>query len=197
MRGTKLSIGLRATLAIFALALVAAGTQAVAQQETVLHSFNSNGTDGVQPYGGLISDASGNLYGTTYIGGAYGYGTVFELSPSSGGWTETILYSFNNNGVDGTNPYYASLIFDASGNLYGTTIFGGTNVCPYGAFPGCGTVFELTPAGNGSWKETVLHNFENTSTDGFFPEFTLVFDKAGNLYGANGGGQGVVYKLTP
>ena len=85
----------------------------------MLHSFG-NGTDGVYPFAGLIFDAAGNLYGTTYEGGTYGYGTVFELTPTrGGGWTETVLHSFGN-GTDGDVPY-AGLIFDAAGNLYGTT----------------------------------------------------------------------------
>ncbi len=103
--------------------------------ETVLHSFG-NGTDGQNPYAGLIFDAAGNLYGTTVRGGIHGLGTAFELSPrEGGGWTETVLHSFGN-GTDGQNPY-AALIFDAAGNLYGTTYQGGIH--------GGGTAFEITP----------------------------------------------------
>src|SRR5664279_5403051 len=143
--------------------------------ETVLHNFNSNGTDGANPYAGLIFDAAGNLYGTTTTGGTYYVGTVFELSPSQGGgWTEKVLYSFNYNGTDGNYPQ-ASLTIDAAGNLYGTTWAGG----PYGY--GYGTVFELTPAAGGGWTETVLHNF--VGTDGAAPLAGLIFDAAGNLYG--------------
>jgi uncharacterized repeat protein (TIGR03803 family) len=106
--------------------------------EKVLHSFTNDGTDGHNPYAGLALDAAGNLYGTTSGGGAYGGGTVFELSPTTGGgWTETIAYSFNTNGVDGQGPL-AGLIFDAAGNLYGTTIYGG------GVYNE-GSVFEITP----------------------------------------------------
>ena len=109
--------------------------------EKVLHSFADNGTDGWLPNGTLIRDSSGNLYGTTQFGGLTqcngGCGTVFELSPETGGtWTETILYSFLNNGADGFYPE-ASLTFDSSGNLYGTTDSGGVY--------GNGTVFEVTP----------------------------------------------------
>ena len=113
--------------------------------QTVLYSFMF-GRDGAYPQGGLIFDAVGNLYGTTPYGGTYGYGTVFELSPvAGGGWTETVLYSFNdNNGTDGVYPE-AGLIFDAAGNLYGTTLVGGPYYCPGGDGYGCGTVFELTP----------------------------------------------------
>src|SRR5664280_693963 len=135
MRGKRLSIGLRAALAIFTVTLFVTSAWAAAQ-ERVLHSFNENGTDGLNPYAGLIFDAAGNLYGTTFGGGAYGYpfGTVFELTPAAGGgWTEKVLHNFNNNGTDGAYPY-AGLIFDAAGNLYGTTAHGGTY--------NYGTVFE-------------------------------------------------------
>ena len=95
MRGKRLSIGMRAALVIFTvILLVTSGWAATTWNERVLHSFNNNGTDGYEPYfGSLIFDATGNLYGTTYEGGIYGYGTVFELSPAAGGsWTETVLY---------------------------------------------------------------------------------------------------------
>jgi uncharacterized repeat protein (TIGR03803 family) len=111
--------------------------------ETVLHNFNQNGTDGVSPSGGLIFDAAGNLYGTTFAGGLYLDGTVFELSPAGGGaWTETVLYTFcsQNDCRDGSFPA-AGLIFDAAGNLYGTTQGSGSmSNLYYGE-----TVFELRP----------------------------------------------------
>ena len=176
MRGKRLSIGLRAALAIFAATLFMTSTWAAAQ-EKVLHSFNNNGTDGLSPDAGLIFDAAGNLYGTTYAGGTYNYGTVFELTPAAGGgWTEKVLHSFSN-GTDGGYPV-AGLIFDAAGNLYGTTYRGGTY--------GCGTVFELTPAAGGSWTEKVLYSFGN-GTDGAYPDAGLIFDAAGNLYGTTPG----------
>ena len=178
--------------------------------EQVLYSFNLNGTDGVWPAANLIFDRSGNLYSTTWGGGEYEYncdngvpgcGTVFELSPTAGGgWTEQVLWNFGN-GTDGTNPE-AGLIFDAAGNLYGTTVNGGTyDNCSYG---GCGTVFELTPTAGGGWTEQVLHNFGN-GTDGAYVYGGLIFDAAGNLYGtASGGGTytsclggcGMVFELT-
>jgi len=115
--------------------------------ETVLHSFNSNGTDGFYPQTGLIFDPAGNLYGTTTYAGQ-GDGAVFEMSPSEGGgWTETVLYSFGHL-PDGEGPWTGTLTFDSAGNLYGTTIGGG-------AFR-VGTAFELTPNGSGNWTETVL-----------------------------------------
>jgi uncharacterized repeat protein (TIGR03803 family) len=161
--------------------------------ETVIHSFGS-GTDGALPRANLVIDSVGNLYGTTYAGGQYGKGTVFELSPQSGGgWKEQVLHTFQNNGVDGFEPI-AGLIFDSNGNLYGTTVDGGSG---YG-----GTVFELSPQSGGSWTETVLYNFYWLYPDEL-PYSGVVFDSAGNLYGANlgrpnyNGEYGVVYKLTP
>src|ERR1700690_2745696 len=205
MQGKTLSIGLRAALAIIAVTLFVTSTWAAAQ-ETVLHSFNHNGTDGQRPAAGLIFDAAKiNLYGTTNSGGTYGYGTVFELTPQSGGgWTERVLYSFclQANCTDGAAPY-AGLKFDAAGNLYGTTTAGGTY--------GYGTVFELTPAMGGSWTEQVLYSFcsRTNCTDGAAPYAGLIFDAAGNLYGttiAGGiyntnssctGGCGTVFEMTP
>ncbi len=155
--------------------------------EKTLFNFD-NGIDGAQPYGGLIFDAAGNLYGTTYGGGLHGQGIVFELMPNgSGGWLEKVLRNFGN-GYNGTRPY-ASLIFDAAGNLYGTTLSGGI----YGG----GTVFELTPNGSGGWTEKTLHYFGGSAQ----PYGGLIFDAAGNLYGTTSGDGayrlGTVYELTP
>lgn len=153
--------------------------------ETILHSFNNDGTDGIYPYAGLVLGKKGKLYGITTGGGAYGYGMVFELTPSG---KETILHSFEWNGIDGFGPS-AGLVMDKKGNLYGTTSFGGAH--------GDGTVFELTPSGT----ETILYSFEGSGTDGYNPESTLLLDAEGNLYGTtgNGGsyGYGTVFKLTP
>jgi uncharacterized repeat protein (TIGR03803 family) len=92
-----------------------------AQTEQTLYSF-TGAADGGNPLSSLVMDASGNLYGTTFVDGAYGAGEVFELSPNtSGGWTESVLYSFTG-GADGANPFDADLIFDKAGNLYGTTV---------------------------------------------------------------------------
>jgi uncharacterized repeat protein (TIGR03803 family) len=138
----------------------------------MLHHFGPNGS---QPYDGLIFDASGNLYGTTAGGNGPGCkgtcGTVFELTPNaSGGWTDKVLHSFS--GEDWDYPY-AGLIFDAAGNLYGTTIHGGI---------GAGTVFELTPAAGGSWTEKVVYNFSG-GQDGGYPYGGLIFDASGDIYG--------------
>ncbi len=189
----KISIGLTATLAIVAVVLLVTGT--AASQEKVLHSFG-HGTDGTLPLAGLIMDAAGNFYGTTFAGGIHNFGTVFELTPNgSGGWSEQVLHSFGN-GTDGSIPY-ASLTFDAASNLYGTTGAGGAHAK--------GTVFELTPREGGGWTEEVLHSFGNGS-DGAGPSAGLIFDTAGNLYGTtqeggihscNGSTCGTVFELTP
>ncbi len=160
--------------------------------EKVLHNFGQ-GTDGVNPSAGLIFDSAGNLYGTTYEGGAYYYGTVFELSPTAdGGWSEKVLHHFNYNGTDGMYPV-ASLISDASGNLYGTTFGGGTS--------NAGTVFELTRAADGSWTEKVLHNFVSNGRDGIYPSGSLSVSGSGNLYSTTSGGGiygwGTVFELSP
>ena len=155
--------------------------------ETVLHNFGS-GNDGQTPLGNLIFDAAGNLYGTTFAGGIYGFGIVFELSPNG---TETVLYNFGSAG-DGANPN-AGLVFDSSGDLFGTTVNGGTF--------GGGTAFELSPNGAGGWTETGLYSFGGTPTDGLNPYSGLIFDNSGNLYGttANGGtfGGGTAFELLP
>jgi len=166
--------------------------------ETVLYSFceQTNCLDGENPWtAGVILDAAGNLYGTTYYGGTYGGGTVFELSPSG---TEKVLHNFNNNGTDGYGPSYG-VILDAGGNLYGTTVPGGTESgCGTG---GCGMVFELSPGQGGSWTEQVLHNFNNNGTDGYTPSSALIFGGAGNVYGTTfyGGtyNKGTVFEITP
>jgi uncharacterized repeat protein (TIGR03803 family) len=176
---------------------------------TVLHSFT--GTDGSWPRAPLIFDAVGNLYGTTQYGGDTsacgngGCGTVFELSPNStGGWTETVLYSFTGR-TDGSLPFYSGVIFDAAGNLYGTTAGGGHNSQCNG---GCGVVFKLSPNGSAGWTETAIHSFTGKSGypdyGGGWPESSLTSDASGNLYGATywggkggGTGDGVVFKLSP
>ena len=150
--------------------------------ERILHSFKG-GADGSHPSANLIFDTSGNLYGTTYQGGADSSGTVFELIPkASGGWTEKVLHSFGQ-GKDGASPY-ASLIIDAAGNLYGTAFHGGAD--------GFGTVFELTPKAAGKWAEKVLHSFNGK--DGKYPSASLIFDASGNLYGPT---EESIFELMP
>jgi uncharacterized repeat protein (TIGR03803 family) len=132
------------------------------------------------------------LYGTTNGGGAHNKGTVFELMPGTDGkWSETVLHSFRHNGADGTYPQ-AGLIFDAAGNLYGTTWEGGSHDsdCTYHKFyVGCGTVFRLAPGAGGTWTETVLHSFRGNgrSSDGQVPVAGLILDAAGDLYGTTSG----------
>ncbi len=176
-------------------------------KEKVLYSFRG-GTDGAYPWSDLTMDSAGNLYGTTSSGGSttacsgQGCGTVFELKRTSSGWKEEILYSFTGSNSGGEFPQ-AGVIFDAAGNLYGTTLLGGTD-CNYG----CGTVFELKRTADG-WKESTLYNFTG-GNDGDEPAADLVFDTAGNLYGTTmvGGneigsaqcnrvGCGAVFELMP
>jgi uncharacterized repeat protein (TIGR03803 family) len=171
--------------------------------ETVIYNFGATSADGITPFAGLVFDAQGNLYGTTSLGGAHGFGTVFELSPGAGGvWTEKVLYSFGATSTDASQPKRGSLIFDASGNLYGTTRFGGPNsVTNGGGLSTGGTVFELSPAAGGEWTEQVLYSFGATSTDGANPVDGLLFDTNGNLYGTTlyGGtyNYGTVFELSP
>lgn len=170
-------------------------TSGGAWKEEAIHNFYSWPGDGNGPWAGLVMDQAGNLYGTTLAGGVCGNGTVFEVSPSaSGGWIESVLYSFGCAPSDGNNPR-APLILDNAGNLFGTTSAGGSTNC---GGNGCGTVFELTPTGS-VWTESVLHSFQGVDGESLLAG--LVFDAAGNLYGtaAGGGAQGygAVFELTP
>ena len=164
--------------------------------DTVLHAFTF-GNDGAGPgYGNLTFDSAGNLYGTTTAGGAYGRGTVFKLTPSNGGWTESILYSFAGGDNDGYQPW-GGVVLDRFGNLYGTTVYGPGTGC-YNLM-GCGIVFQLTPTDSG-WKENILHYF--AGNDGFWPYAGLIIDQSGNLYGATSYGgawaySGTVFELSP
>jgi hypothetical protein len=160
-----------------------------------LHTFGQH-LDGAAPNGGLIFDAAGSIYGTTSVGGTYSTGTVFQLIPQSNGhWTEKLLHQFGN-ATDGQYPS-GGVIFGTDGNLYGTTSYGG-----FYASNGShgGTVFELIPQSNGTWKEKILHNFGN-STDGNQPANLISFDGSGNLYGITqtGGAYnlGTAYQLVP
>jgi uncharacterized repeat protein (TIGR03803 family) len=191
MRNKNLSIAPAIALAVFAVALITT-TSASAQQENVLHSFNLNGRDGYVPNASLITDAAGNLYGTTPMGGFAEGGIAFKLEPQAGGgWAIKILHAFTGRGTDGSTPT-ASLIFDAAGNLYGTTNLAGAY--------GVGTVFEISHTAGGGWTETTLHSFGNGS-DGQRPASALIFDAHGNLYGTTlqGGtyGLGTVFELSP
>ena len=158
-----------------------------------LYAFRGQ-PDAAFPYGGLIADANGNLYGTTYFGGASGAGTVFKVAPGPNikGWKDTVLYSFQG-GTDGGSPT-STLVFDAAGNLYGTTSAGGDPGCD------CGVAFKLSPNGGGGGVETVLHTF-GTPPDGAYLYYGMTPDGMGNFFGTTvaGGvhGQGMVFELTP
>ena len=149
---------------------------------------------GIAPFGGLVMDKSGNLFGTTDGGFDAGTGTVYELSPSSDGhWTSKLLYSFPAYPGDGTVPL-AGVILDSAGNLYGTTSSGGAGDFGYGG----GTVFELSPSSDGQWKETILYDFQG-GNDGVGPASPLLFDDQGNLHGTAGGGShgdGTIFELS-
>jgi len=136
--------------------------------KTVLYSFEG-GNDGWDPTGSLIFDQAGNIYGQTYYGGPYNYGTVFKLTPTQSGWVESVLYSFTG-GADGSYP--GSLNLDQSGNLFGVAAEGGAY--------GYGTVFELSPSGSG-WRLNTLYTFTGQSDSGY--PLGLVRDQTGNLYG--------------
>ncbi len=156
--------------------------------ESTIHGFTFQGDDGASPQGGLISDSSGNLYGTT-VHSPNGGGTVFELTPSGGGnWSYNFLYGLSG-GID-LGPY-DKLVMDANGNLYGTTFGDGQY--------GFGSVFKLT-ATDGGWTYSSLHDFTG-GVDGGNPMCSLAFDSAGNLYGtaSDGGanGLGVVFQIRP
>ena len=162
--------------------------------EQVLYRF-AGGTDGAGPTSAVVLDAAGNLYGTTTAGGSAacsgGCGTVYELSPSGSGWTERLLYTFQN-GSDGESPF-AGLTFDQSGNLYGATFTGGS--------AGGGTVFQLSPHGQ-DWSFSTLYSFTPGGYGPYGPLENLAIDAAGSLYGTtylDGGtdGAGSVFKLAP
>jgi hypothetical protein len=199
------------------------GHKGGAWTETILHVFKGKAfNDGEFPAGGVIADASGSIYGTTSYGGTGdcvllgikgGCGTVYEFSPpgtEGGAWTYAILYSFKGEN-DGYLPN-GDLVFDGTGNLYGSTAFGGGKgtTCDPGYYQYCGTVFKLSPpkTKGGKWTEQVLHSFAG-GTDGASPNGDLALDNSGVIYGTtvNGGDQdcktnysvgcGAVFELTP
>lgn len=176
-------------------------------KENILHNF-AGGSDGNYPQGRLSIDAAGNVYGTTANGGGpnraceMGCGTVFKLTPGmTGGWTETIVHSFQYTHEDGGYPN-GGVVIDAAGNLYGTTENGGAH--------SAGTIFEMRLV-DGTWTESILHNFCSSAncTDGNIPSAGLIFNGAGNLYGTTqtggtmvgtgceGSPCGTVFELSP
>jgi uncharacterized repeat protein (TIGR03803 family) len=168
----------------------------------VIYTFGSGGSkDGSDPQAGLVFDTTGDLYGTTSMGGQTGNGTVFELTPNAGSWTEAILYNFAG-GNDGAQPM-ANLILDSAGNLYGTTYYGGgKGTCANGE-ASCGTVFKLTRGQSGQWAES-LFRFPKSGASGNWPAATLLFS-GGSVYGTTTRGgvykqynkAGALFEITP
>jgi hypothetical protein len=162
----------------------------------LLHSFPAYPGDGLFADSGLLVDTSGNLYGTTEIGGRYcgkgsNCGLVFELSPKvGGGWKETILHEFS--GIKTGYSPGGPQVFDQAGSLYGIAD-GGAGQCA------CGVVYKLTPGARGKWNYSIVHTF--TGYDGAYPSGGLTLDEKGNFYGVahvgGSGGGGVVYEITP
>jgi uncharacterized repeat protein (TIGR03803 family) len=148
--------------------------------ETVLYSF-ADGTDGASPFGNLIMDTAGNLYGTTLEGGIGEHGIVFELSPSGGAWTEQVI-------SDVSPTYFGGLTLGVSGRIFGSIMEGSK-------------VGKLTPDGANGWRPGLIHTFAGSPNDGSDAQGTIVLDTAGNIYGttSNGGAEnyGTVYKLSP
>src|SRR5579863_5068321 len=143
--------------------------------ESILHNFGRYSGDGVDPVAGLVMDANSVLYGTTSAGGLNGHGTVFEIKQSrDGSHREQVLYSFAGGTGDGAQPL-AALVIDAKGALYGTTAAGGASQS--------GTVFKLTPNGDGTYTETLPHSFAGSPDDGATTSAGLLMGGKGNLYG--------------
>jgi len=166
--------------------------------ESVLYSFQNDGSDGVYPWAPLAFDKKGALWGTTSIGGAYSTGTVFKLSPSGSGYSESIIHSFGEVGSsDGNNPY-AGVTIDKSGVVYGDTQAGGNPCNNTGIVGGCGIVFSITSKGS-RYDYRILYTF--APTEGAQPLAPLVAESGGVLYGttslAGSNGRGVVFKLAP
>jgi len=157
---------------------------------TLLYAFKGQPDAGF-PYGGLAMDAKGNLYGTTYYDGANDLGSAYRLSRQSGVWKENVLYSFKG-GSDG-NSSISNLVFDAAGNMYGTTSEGGAGCS-------CGVIFKMSPGANGKWSESTAYRFQGQPDPGFAYN-GMVVDSKGNLYGATvhggTGNDGAVYQFTP
>jgi uncharacterized repeat protein (TIGR03803 family) len=167
--------------------------------ETILYSFSYTQGYGIGPLAGLVMDSAGNLYGSTWLGGPQGAGIVFELSPplvKGDPWTFSLLHSFG--GSDLSSPE-ARLAIDKAGNLYGTTVSGGTGACG----GGCGGVFQLAPPAQagGTWTETVLFNFTGSFEAGGGTYGGVTIGAHGGIYGTtysgSGGKSGTVYRLTP
>src|SRR5947207_9175763 len=160
------------------------------QSVNVIYSFAGE-EDGEYADTDLETDSAGNIYGTTVLGGDFGGGTVFRLSPTPNGWVHTVLYSFTG-GADGGEPY-KGVTLDREGNLYGSAVTGGSGSCE----GGCGVVYKLTNSG-GTWTQSVIHAFTG-GDDGSGPGARVTVDRSGNVYGMTptGGayGLGMIYKI--
>lgn len=164
--------------------------------ESTAYTFTK--ADGDNPFGDLVFDAAGNLYSTNQAGGVNGGGTALKLTPSSGlTWTSTVMASFPSNSQDGISPF-AGLSFDSAGNVYGTTISGGSFQR--------GVVFKLTPGAEGTWTESVVKSLTG-GRNGSGPDAGVIVDNANNIFGTassgglqsclNGAGCGIVFKIIP
>src|SRR4029434_5485401 len=158
---------------LFVLVLALSLTMATAASTDVIFSFEED--EGEYADTDLETDSAGNIYGTTVLGGDFGSGTVFKLSPTPTGWVHTVLYSFTS-GADGGEPYKGVTI-DRQGNLYGTAVTGGSGNCE----GGCGVVYKLSNAG-GIWTQTVIHAFTG-GDDGSGAGSRVTLDRSGNVYG--------------
>lgn len=171
----------------------------------VIYSFGANSTslNGAYPYGLLIG-LNGVLYGSTAEGGSSAYGTIYSLTRplagTGGPWTEAVIHNFAGGPGDGIYPI-SGVILGPSGSLYGATGGGGLSDTTCGFYPGCGTVFQLTPGSGGLWTETILYNFAPTGGDAINPNPGVLLERGGNLYGTtyNGGASndGAVYAVHP
>ena len=185
MKSLTFSISVVAVAAAFVLSVASA----VAVTTDVIFSFEED--EGEYADTDLETDSAGNIYGTTVLGGDFGSGTVFQLSPTPNGWVHTVLYSFTG-GADGGEPYKGVTV-DREGNLYGTAVTGGSGNCE----GGCGVAYKLTNSG-GNWTQTVIHSFTG-GDDGSGPGARLTVDRGGNIYGMapTGGanGLGTIYRI--
>src|SRR6266581_9058392 len=158
-----------AATAVFVLSLAAA----TATTTDVIFSCEED--EGEYADTDLETDNAGNIYGTTVLGGDFGGGTVFQLSPTPTGWEHALLYSFTG-GADGGEPYKGVTI-DRRGNLYGTAVTGGSGGCE----GGCGVVYKLTKSG-GTWNQIVIYAFTG-GDDGSGPGARVTVDRSGSVYG--------------
>ena len=191
VRQTRRAVRLIGGATIFAAIGLVGSSSTKASTTEIIYSFAGD-EDGEYLDTDVEIDAAGNLYGTSVLGGEFGGGTVWQLSPVSGGWVHTVLYSFTG-GADGGEPY-KGVTLDPAGNLYGTAVTGGSGSCE----GGCGVVYKLTNSG-GTWTQTVIHAF--TGADGSGPGSRVTLDNGGNVYGMTptGGadGLGTIYQLHP